>query len=51
MNAKVKALESLYRRKKITKDGLKKAVVDGVLSAEQYKELTGEDFPVSGSEK
>lgn len=39
-----KALENLYRRKKINKDGLKKAVADGILTAEQYREITGEIY-------
>ena len=47
MSAKVKALESLYRRKKITKDGLKKAVLDGVLTVEEYEEITGEKYVVA----
>lgn len=39
---RAKALENLYRRNKITKDGLKKAVTDGVITAEEYKKITGE---------
>lgn len=41
MNPRVKALANLYRRDKVTKDGLKKAVVDNVITAEEYKEITG----------
>ena len=40
----VKALSELYRRKKINKNGLRKAVVDGVITEEQYKEITNEDY-------
>lgn len=42
MSARAKAMENLYRRKKVTKDGLKQAVMDGVLTEEQYLEITGE---------
>lgn len=39
-----KALETLYRRKKITKKALKMAVSDGVITKEQYKTITGEKY-------
>jgi hypothetical protein len=39
-----KALLELYRRKKINKNGLKKAVADGVITKDQYKEITGQDY-------
>lgn len=44
MSARAKALVNLYRRNKITKDGLKKAVEDGVITAEEYKEITNETY-------
>ncbi len=44
-----KALTNLYTRNKITKNGLKKAVSDGVITAEQYKEITNES--IKGSDK
>ena len=44
MSARAKALANLYRRNKVTKDGLKQAVVDGVITAEQYQEITGEAY-------
>lgn len=44
MNARVKALNNLYRRGKITQDGLKQAVIDNVITKEQYQEITGEIY-------
>ena len=44
MSARAKALENLYRRNKITKDGMKQAVKDGVITAEEYAEITGEIY-------
>ncbi len=38
------ALKELYRRNKITKNGLKKAVEDGLLSTEEYALITSEDY-------
>lgn len=44
MSARAKAMANLYRRKKITKDGLQQAVADGVLAAAEYEEITGEVY-------
>jgi hypothetical protein len=44
MNARAKAIANLYRRNKITKDGLKKAVDDGIITKEQYQEITGQAY-------
>ena len=44
MSARAKAMANLYRRKKITKEGLKQAVVDGVLTAAEDQEMTGEAY-------
>lgn len=44
MSARAKAMANLYRRKKITKDGLKKSVVDGVITAAEYEAITGESY-------
>lgn len=44
MNARAKALENLYRRNKVTKDGLKQAVIDGVITPEQYQEIVGDAY-------
>lgn len=44
MNAKVKAIKTPYRAKRITIEGVKQAVVDGIITAEQYFEIVGEEF-------
>ena len=44
MNARAKALANLYRRNKVTKDGLRQAVSDGVITSAEYQEITGEVF-------
>lgn len=44
MSAKAKAIKTLYRAKRITLEGVKKAVADGIITKEQYKEITGENF-------
>jgi len=44
MSAKAKALQNLYRRVKVTKDGLKQAVADKVITAEEYATITGEIY-------
>lgn len=37
-----KTLMDLYRRGKVTKEGLKKAVKDGVITQTDYEEIVGE---------
>lgn len=44
MNAKAKAIQTLYRAKRITIEGVKQAVLDGVITKEQYTEITGKDY-------
>ena len=44
MNAKAKAIRTLYRAKRITLDGVKKAVVDGLITATEYQVITGEIY-------
>lgn len=41
MSAKAKALEMLYRRKKITEKALKKAVSDGIITESEYNAIVG----------
>lgn len=41
-----KAILTLYKAKRITLDGVKKAVKDGVITEAQYKEITGDDYYV-----
>lgn len=44
MSARAKAMATLYRHNKVTKDGLKQAVEDGVITAAEYAEITGEAY-------
>lgn len=44
MSTRAKAMANLYRRNKVTKDGLKQAVEDGVLTAGEYETITGESY-------
>jgi hypothetical protein len=46
MSARAKALASLYRRKKITIQGLKEAVSDKVITEAEYELITGETYAV-----
>ena len=44
MSAKARAIRTLYRAKRITVDGVRQAVVDGLITADDYKEITGKDY-------
>lgn len=44
MNAKVKALKTLYKANRITLEGVKQAVKDGVITKEHYLEITGKEY-------
>lgn len=37
-------IEKLYDNGRITKDGVRNAVSKGMITVEQYKEITGEDY-------
>lgn len=41
MSSKAKILAELYRRHKVTKEGLRQAVLDGVITEEEYIEIVG----------
>ena len=41
MNAKAKAIKTLYQAKRITTDGVKQAVKNGVITESEYTEITG----------
>lgn len=45
MSIRAKALANLYRRGRIAIDGLRQAVSDGVITAAEYQEITGEPLP------
>ena len=44
MSAKAKAIKTLYRAKRITLDGVKQAVKDGIITAMEYTEITGKNY-------
>lgn len=44
MSAKAKAIRTLYRAKRITLEGVKQAVVDNILTKEEYKLITGQEY-------
>lgn len=44
MSAKAKAINTLYRAGRITLDGVKKAVADGVITAQEYVAITGRAY-------
>ena len=44
MSVKAKAIRTLYRAKRITLDGVKQAVVDGLITEAEYKTITGETY-------
>ena len=44
MANKVKAIKTLYKAKRITLEGVKKAVADKLITEAEYKEITGEQY-------
>lgn len=44
MSAKAKAIKTLYRANRITLDGVKEAVINGIITKEQYTEITGKNY-------
>lgn len=44
MSTKAKAIRTLYRAKRITLDGVKQAVAEGLITSEEYKVITGNDY-------
>lgn len=44
MSVKAKAIKTLYRAKRITIDGVKQAVVDGIITVEEYVMITDEQY-------
>ena len=47
MSAKAKAINTLYRMKRITIEGVRQAVADGVITPAEFKEITGEVYEVA----
>lgn len=44
MRKQAKAILTLYKTKRITLDGVKKAVKDGIITEAEYKNITGETY-------
>lgn len=44
MSNKAKAIQTLYRAGRITIEGVKQAVVNGVITEEEYAEITGKEY-------
>ena len=44
LSAKGKAILTLYRAKRITLEGVRQAVVDKLINADEYKIITGMDY-------
>lgn len=44
MSVKAKAIQTLYRVKRITIEGMKQAVVDKIITAAEYKKITGKEY-------
>lgn len=44
MKINVKAMKTLLKAKRVTVDDLKIAVLKDIITKEQYKEITGDDY-------
>ena len=44
MSARAKAINTLYRAKRITIEGVRQAVADGIITAEEFAAITGEQY-------
>lgn len=44
MSSRAKILQQLYKKGKVTKEGLRKAVIDEVITPEEYEIIVGEPF-------
>lgn len=44
MSAKAKAINTLYKANRITIDGVRQAVEDGIITPAEYTEITGEEY-------
>lgn len=44
MSAKAKAIRTLYRAKRITIEGVRQAVVDGLITAAEFETITGQTY-------
>ena len=44
MSTEAKAIRTLYRMKRITIDGVRQAVVDGLITPAEFEEITGTEY-------
>ena len=44
MSAKAKAIRTLYRAKRITVEGVRQAVIDHIITASEFEEITGKFY-------
>ncbi|MBR3999970.1 MAG: XkdX family protein [Clostridia bacterium] len=44
MSIRAKAIQTLFRTKRVTIDGVRQAVADGIITAAEYKQITGEAY-------
>ena len=44
MSARAKAINTLYRAKRITIEGVRQAVADGIITAAEFSAITGEQY-------
>ena len=44
MSNKAKAIRTLYRAKRISIDGVRQAVDDGLITVDEYTKITGKDY-------
>ncbi len=44
MSAKAKAIKTLYKAKRITLEGVRQAVWDGIITKDEFKEITGRKY-------
>ena len=44
MSMKFKAIKTLYSANRITIDGVRQAVVNGVITEDQFAEITGKEY-------
>lgn len=44
MEGKAKAIYTLYRINRITLEGVRQAVISGIITEEEYKLITNKDF-------
>lgn len=44
MSVRARAIRTLYRANRITLDGVKMAVVDGIITEAEYTQITGKEY-------